>query len=820
MTAARLRILVTAVLAVLLCASAFANGPYSPIGTQKALVILVEFPTTNPCPNPSVPCKVDPTWFASAVGAPRHSPSEWETILNNVATSYWNQTTYNQSHWQYTVLSDPQTADGWWPAPHALNDYFRNTKGGNWYQDSNTPPTYAFVPDVTASVVQSICGNPLLFAVCSILPNYNRLIVMPNFHSFGAQTLGNAYVFGIPTGTSLGNLNVTASAANEGGSDDDLAATIHEMGHQQGELSHYGDCSSVFQFSSFNSIIPAGQIECLNIGWDLMGLSDSFVQLSGYSRVSRGWITPASTASFDLFSGPFSTTVIMNPLEVPPVKGSPNVIRLSQGDLSWPEFSGYFVECRQSIGGDVPTPFPSIPGVGTLADTGVLITNVHEFSLGDIPSAPAHHVERRLSPSDEINTATLQPGDKFTVGVLGLSIRFNGYVGGGVGQGPKQCSVSVANLEPLPPPPSRFVAFAGPVALNGLLQTLQTRSISSDIALNNLIPASAAVANTTPVLPPWVGHHNEVTVRVHDRSPGPLSNVIVSTSALQPAVITNPCGAGPATPNLGSVTLASVPNNASGLGHFFWTPANNGSITLMSSAKGPANTVQTASNFAFQFFHLGNTGGMRTLLTIRQSTHCTMADTYFVGPTLFISGWKVLVQPSQVTLAPGKSATVAVEVIPPASTTGAPGQHAEIPIAVSMEMQMLAPNNPLAINNPNLIAPGKHFMAIGAMTVLARVTAGPGKITLSVPPNGGKVNTAVSVGGDIAPSDPNRPISLEYHSPSGKIISHIVRTNASGAYQDSITPTESGDWTVQSWWSGDATHDPVESPLTTLVILP
>ena len=99
MTALRPRTLVPAVLAVLLyAASAFANGPYSPIGTQKALVILVEFPTTNPCPNPDVPCKVNMSWFASAVGAPRHSPAEWEKILNDVATSYWNQTTYSQSN--------------------------------------------------------------------------------------------------------------------------------------------------------------------------------------------------------------------------------------------------------------------------------------------------------------------------------------------------------------------------------------------------------------------------------------------------------------------------------------------------------------------------------------------------------------------------------------------------------------------------------------------------------------------------------------------------------------------------------------------------
>ena len=628
----------------------FADQPFtsSPLGPQKVLVIPVEYPAGNACPNVSETCPTGlPAWYAANIGPPRHSAAQWENLLNSVAGSWWQQTSYGQTSFQFTVLSDPQTADGWWPPPHSMQDYARNND--LWYNSStNNPSSYAVVPDVTASVVQSICSNPLLFLVCEILPSYNRLVVLQNVHAFGDQSLGNDFPFTIPTGTSLGNLVVSASWANEDTSDAGVTSLMHELGHQAGELSHYGDCAAYFSFTSFNSTLPSSGAECIS-GWDIMGLSYSFTQFSGYSRVSRGWINAGSTPSFDLISGgPFSQTFVMNPLEVAPTSTNPGVIRLSIGDFSWGTFLGYFVECREPIGGDRPSPFPSIP-VNTIPDRGVLITSVHEFSVSDNPGAPAHHVERTLLPIDQLGNATLKPGQTFSDSVLGLSIRFNGYVGGD--SQIQQCSVSIANQESLPSPQQKSIRFAGSAVLNGVAQALDTASISSDIALNQLITADSKVELPIPVVAPWPRHTNRILVRVHDRSKGSVENITVAVGVQQPAVITNTCGANQTIANLGTVELDRIARGSSALAALDWKAAEDESASLEATATGPSNQIHTTSRFAFQFHHQDSAAaGIRTQFKVASDPRCMMAETYFVAPAVSLPGWGVEVSPSVLSL--------------------------------------------------------------------------------------------------------------------------------------------------------------------------
>ncbi|KAE8756113.1 hypothetical protein FSO04_30890 [Paraburkholderia madseniana] len=737
--------------------------------------------------------------------------------MNSVAGSWWQQVSYGQTSFEFTVLSDPQTADGWWPAPHSWQDYGRNN--GNWYQTTtNIPPSYALVPDVTANVVQSICSNPLLLFVCQVLPSYNRLVILQNVHSFGDQSLGNDFPFTIATGTALGNLVVSASWANEDSTDSGVTSLMHELGHQSGELSHYGDCSAYFSFTSFNSTLPASGAECIS-GWDIMGISYSLTQFSGYSRVSRGWINAANTPSFDLISGgPFTQTFLMNPLEVPPTDTNPNVIRLSIGDLSWPTFSGYFVECREPIGGDVPSPFPSIP-VSTIPDQGVLITNIHEFSVSDIPGAPAHHVERTLFPADQLTNATLKPGQTFSDSVLGLSIRFNGYVGGDAKV--RQCSVSIAHLESLPPPQQRIIRFAGSAILNGLAQTQDTASISSDIAINDLIDADARVRVPIPLVPPWTGHKNQIFVRVHDRSTGAVDNVNVGVSVQQPAVIANVCAAAPKRPNLGTVNLKQLVAGSSALAELEWTTAKVGSVSVEAVASGPANRIHTSTRFAFQFHHQDiERGGVRTQFKIASDPSCMMPETYFVAPAVSLPDWKVQAMPSAVTLKPGQDAVITVLVTPPAKRR--PGQHAELPVVVRMQQQMLTDTGRIPKDTPANLIPGVHYMALGAITILAKVTAGPGSVDLhckqkqgddsgQLDPCIGHIDRPLAIRGAVSPKSANSPTIVEYRSPSGTVITHLVLTDENGNFRDSVVPQDRGRWKVQARWSGGEMNDPTES---------
>jgi hypothetical protein len=803
--------------------SAFSDQPFtsSPLGVQRVLVIPVEFPVGNPCPNANENCpKGLTTWYPQQVGPPRHTPAEWANLLNSIAGKWWQQTSYDQSKFEFTVLSDPQTADGWWPAPHSIQDYARNN--GNWYLQTNNPPSFALVPDVTANVVQSICNASssglLQGLACGLLTVFNRVVILQNFHAFGDQSLGNDYPFTIATGTSLGNLVVSASWANEDATDNGITSLMHELGHQSGELSHYGNCGPYFSFSSFNSTLPSGSVECIT-GWDIMGLSYSFSEFSGYSRVSRGWINASSTPSFDLISsGPFAQTYVMNPLELAPTNSNPDVIRLSIGDLSWPEFAGYFVECRKQLNGDVSAPFPSIP-VGTIPDQGVLITDVHEFSLSDIPGAPAHHVERALLPNDQLANATLKPGQTFSVPILGLSVRFNGYVG----RDSQQCSVSVSHLKPLPHAPPNKIIFAGSVLTNGITQARDTASISADIAVNTLIAAEPKVSVAVPLAPLWPGHVNPILIRVHNRSTGPVEGVTLAVNVQQPAVIKNPCNAEPAKPNLGTVQLTTIGAGSSGLAAMNWKTADDSSASIDVTAKGPANQIHTASRFAFQFHHQDSSDqGIRTQFKIAADASCMMAETYFIGPAVSLPDWQVEISPQTVTLKPGDEAVVTVLVKPP--TKRQAGLHAEIPIVIRMPQQMLADTSGIPVDTPENFMPGVHYMAMGTMTILAKVTEGPGSVSLtcksaadkrgnSAGPCIGHAHHLLEIQGAVSPHSANSSVSIEYRSPAGETTAHVVMTDGDGGYHDTFVPPDRGRWLIQSRWAGGDVSDPTESSL-------
>src|ERR1019366_7416192 len=110
----------------------------------------------------------------------------------------------------------------------------------------------------------------------------------------------------------------------------------------------------------------------------------------------------------------------------------------------------------------------------------------------------------------------------------------------------------------------------------------------------------------------------------------------------------------------------------------------------------------------------------------------------------------------------GASAAVDVAVVPPRSDAGA---HAEIPILVRMNELEPGPDS------------SPHMHVVGALTILARVTNGPGSLSLRVP-SASEVGARFKVSGSTAPSAANSPISVEYRSPKGGTTTHIVRTGS------------------------------------------
>ncbi len=738
----------------------------SPVGLQKVLVIPIDLGSTMAelCPY-KTPCPVT-SQDALSYQPPRHNTQSWENLLNNYGTRYWQLASYGQTHSQFTVLASPFGQNGWWTPPHAAADYYVN---GDVFVDYKT---FGFVEDAARGAITTSC----LFLNCSF-SQFDRLIVLSNKKARGGTTSPGT----ITVPTFFGSYTFTATFADESVNDNDaLSVMMHEFGHQLGIPTHYGDCGPDY--------VPKvqGSVECVGV-WDIMGFDWIWSQPTGYSRFSRGWIDPKTTISYDLLSGvPYSTLTFIRPVEQAP-NGVPNLVRLSIGGLDWPQFFGYYAECRMRINGDEGI-FPSSPGI---FQKGLLITRVHEFSY------PPVHVVRKTFPPGDTTLAALQPGESFSDPQLGLFIRLNGYAGD---DAEPLCDVEVDYLSP----PAQ-----GPILLwqNRVVQPV-TGFGSFDIGINHPPPPAdpAAGSSNQPlrVEPVWPNHNNVLLARAHTAGTLAAENVKLAVSITQPALLTSNCGShtdakaqevllrqvDPLTG--GTSTLDFRPHPSDSLGVQMYAPADP------TTGRDASNTV--ATQIAFDFFDVGSRA-QRTRFTLSANRSCGEETTFHISPAVVPPGWVVSVQPEVVTLAPGTRTDVVVTVAPPAGAL--PGENGEIQIDVSEVEDTSRPTLPDRPLDPLLL---KHIHPVGSLQISGRVVGDPALVNLSCAGPSGR-GGPVAVSGRIVPPVSGATVLLEYSS-LGATQTRFVATDADGAFQDSFT---AGRGQVQAFWPGDPTHAPAES---------
>ena len=772
------RVLSCLLLAALAGAGPASAGP-SPSGPQKVLVILMNLGSTlaELCPY-QTPCPVNPKSDAPYYQPPRHTSGEWQTLLNNYAQPYWQLASYGQTQPQFTVL-DSLASNGWWKPPHAAADYYVN---GDFYADSKS---FGFVEDTARGAIEAYCSYSN--QICSSIAQYDRLIVMSNKKARGGVTSPGS----LTVNTAYGDfLFATVSFVDESYSDADaLSVILHEFGHQLGMPTHYGDCAP--------SYIPAiqGPLECLG-PWDIMAYDYGWPMPTGYSRLSRGWIDPQTTLSHDLLSGtPFSDLTFIRPVSQAP-NGIPNLIRLSIGGLDWPEFYGYFVECRKKVFGDEGL----YPGSSGVPQEGLLVTSVHEFSVHNKinPTLPMHVVRKQVYPPGGLYTATLQPGESFTDAQLGLFVRLDGFAGD---DAEPFCDVEVDYLTP---------PRTGPILLwqNRVVPDAIHGFGSFDIGLNHPAPpddAGGGASQPLPVDPPWTRHPNALVVRAHTTGTLPAENARLSVSITQPALFTSSCGTF-TDPSARDISLPPV-DPAKGASAMVNFEPRRGSLGIQMFAPADPSTGRDASDvvssrLAFQFFQAGKLSRQRTHFTIRANDGCEGETLFHVSPSFVPEGWKVTVSPEIIAIAPGLQTDVAVTVTPPAGAQ--PGQNAEIGIDV---LQAEDAPRPGPADQPEDPVLQQHLESVGLMQVSARVVGEPATVdlTCAAAPAGG-----VSVSGNIAPAVPNRTVMLEYTSFGAAPKTRFVTTDAAGAFSDGFTPSRRHGH-VQAFWPGDATHAPAQS---------
>jgi M6 family metalloprotease-like protein len=763
----------------------------SPLGPQRVIVIPINLGTTldELCPHGPFafgrPCPFNST-TVTAYRQPRHTAHEWDALLNDYGTRFWQLASYGQTQVGFTVLENPYSPDGWWTPPHPAQDYENNE---DFYVDHKW---WAYVEDPARGAIDAVCAQPLPFYqyFCSILGQYDRIIVMTNRKERGGVTTGIPITVNTST---QGNLAFTASLVNEGYSDSGaLSVIMHEFGHQLGIPVHYGDCSPWYTPKT------QGYVECVE-AWDIMGADWYWTQPTGYSRLNRSWIAPQTTLTYALQTQPFSTLSLIRPVEVAP-NGVPNLIRLPTSLPNAVNFYGYHLECRQRINGDEGL-YPQSTGI---PEEGLLVTSVHEGTFAVVEAFM--HVVRPTFPPGSPTFAALQPGESFTDAERGLFIRLNGYAGSGVDA---LCDVEVDYLAP---------PLVGPIVLwqNRVTPVPESGFGSYDIGWNHPAPPGAAGGALTEPLaqaPLWPGHENLLVLRAHTTGTLPVNDAMLDVSITEPALFSSECGS-PRRGEIRQVELGPIDPVEGGYASLAFQP-RRGSLGIQLVAPADPASGRDASNvvgsrFAYKFFPAGNATPQQTRFALLANDDCEHKASFQVTPAVVPAGWNVTVQPEIATLAPGRKKFVTVVVWPPSGAQ--PGANADIGIAVA---ETVDTHSPLPTDDPDHPVDSgllKHTELVGWMEVFAKVVGEPARVELACGTAGRprRPGEPISVSGSVIPPAASTRVMVEYTSPHGRE-THFATTDAAGRFTDSFAPDSTGGTRVQAFWPGDATHAPAQS---------
>lgn len=221
--------MISAFLILLLCTSFITLAPSMPANKKAMVVFLKLIPPFCSTEDACLP-DFSPD-LISAINAPRHSAQIYTAMLNGTMSPFIAEATYGNSHITFDAILNPGSSDGWFDAPHSLEDY---------NQSQN-----ASIGRDALNLVKS-----LLYIDANV---YNMLVVVTNIQ----------YLFGYTTAIDQYSLVVLG----ENPADDNFFAVAgHELGHAHG-LYH----------------VIMGP-------YDIVGNSPVLVHYGGWSKAFAGWV--------------------------------------------------------------------------------------------------------------------------------------------------------------------------------------------------------------------------------------------------------------------------------------------------------------------------------------------------------------------------------------------------------------------------------------------------------------------------------------------------------------------------------------------------
>jgi M6 family metalloprotease-like protein len=796
-------------------------GAISPYGTQQLLVVPLE--------RQHVGCPTGPVF-----SCPRNTAAQWQKILDSSLNTFYRTETYGQTGWAVHVVADPNTADGWWPAPHTQAQY----SGNNNFTDSPSPAR-----DAAETVIsEALADGALSFGQLAIT---HRLLVIDNYHARGGQTDGAGtpvqynpvvgHVAGIP---GLFPFVTTVSLAPDDSNDADAISVFeHELGHQLGLVDLYS--------LSPCPLTPAGapidrhtQADADCVGpWDHMALDFQApgVGFGGYSKQQLQWLdpNPLGPAVQDVAST-FNGLIALDPIEQPAggkliiqIPDDPGGVALAALFGVVGPYKGFMVECRRRLGDD-----------GSIPAEGVLVSYV-DPTRDDHPQDVA-----RGSASQTASTAILSNvGDTYSNSSYRITISNAGTAAH------DGCLVAINRRVVLVP--HYVTTFSLAVSLRLALDASGAGKSFSAFAgagvmvngpiLTGLRAASRVAATRRPVRVTAIARGRLATIRfAYANAGGATARGGIAAVRVTDPYAVSVCGPPPKGRLVARVRLRKLPAGAIATARVRFRPRSSGpigvSVHIRASGSGPAQAGETEQGvLGFQTSHRGKKGRARATTTrfiVSSSRRCSGAARVYLNSLVLPRGWKITGGGLGRPVLPGQHRMVRVTMLPPPN---AKPQALDLPIEISAatEHPALAGEAPpdrddqasplagLDLFTRVVVAgkPTPHFVLPGRPPP-APVVPYPRPLpprTSSVLtincPSGASTGIVIKTSGSLSPAQAGATVTLTDASVHdfAPAVTHTASTDINGDFSDTFTPPVADEFTLQAAWTGDGAHLPTTS---------
>ena len=292
-----------------------------PVGTKKpVLVVPIRYADwAAPCSPAPCPTSFYDSSFTAAAGSinpPYRTAPLWGTFLNGTADALVLDDSYGKTSFDFQMVANPSTKDGWWDAGQSIEAYGR-LASISFPIETDTglpPPLDDFVKRLPCSVFTS---------------SSHRLLFIDNL-AIGGGVRGRQ-VITLQCGKTW---DVDWTWLHQGGSEAGFSVFLYRaLGLSLGMRDDGRPCS-----------FYPGRATCFE-RWDAVAAAGRS-EYGGLQRLSLGWV-PSSSVKVVPSPGTKATTIDLQPLDAGLSSSTPTLAQLPL--VSGPPFKGYLLECRRGV---------------------------------------------------------------------------------------------------------------------------------------------------------------------------------------------------------------------------------------------------------------------------------------------------------------------------------------------------------------------------------------------------------------------------------------------------------------------------------------